>query len=662
MLAATSTSLTTAVWYTIRATGVVALVLLTVTTVLGLLSASRVRTRRWPAFAQVDLHKRATLLALVFLGIHVVTAVVDTYVRVGLLSVVVPFVSPFEPFWTGLGTIAVDLLLAVAISSALRQRIAARTWRGLHWLAYGCWPLAMAHALGAGTDAAQLWMDVVAGLCTVAVLAALAWRIGYHRTTQEEQARVGATTTAVPSRHRPPVVGATDPVRAGATGVHHRDRTPGKGSTMTATLDRTERLLRLDPGTRPDPGLDRHVALYGPLVVPTRDDRNWSHAVWRQVADSGLTGRGGGGFPAAAKWDAVTRGGRRPLVVVNAMEGEPASAKDRVLLERSPHLVLDGAEVAAALAGAREVVVCVADDRDPGARAVQRAIDERQASGSRRRFSVVRPPARYVSGEESALVSWLDHRDARPVLRVDKSVPLAMGRRPVLVHNAETMAQVALVARHGSAWFRSVGSPDAPGTTLITISGAVASAGVVEVEMGTPVSELVARVAPTAPVAGILVGGYGGAWLHPSQASTPYAPGPLAAIGATAGVGIVVVLPDTSCGIAETARIARYMAGESAGQCGPCVFGLPAIAEDLELLAAGRADAATLRRIGHRCDTVDGRGACRHPDGVVRLVRSALQVFAADARGPRRGSTVSGHRAPTVLRFPVAPPPQEASA
>ena len=110
MLAATSTSLTTAVWYTIRATGVVALVLLTVTTVLGLLSASRVRTRRWPAFAQVDLHKRATLLALVFLALHVVTAVVDTYVRVGLLSAVVPFVSPFRTVWTGLGAVAVDLL------------------------------------------------------------------------------------------------------------------------------------------------------------------------------------------------------------------------------------------------------------------------------------------------------------------------------------------------------------------------------------------------------------------------------------------------------------------------------------------------------------------------------------------------------------------------
>src|SRR5664279_4719279 len=138
MSAVVSTSTTEAVWYMIRATGIVSLVLLTLTTVLGLLSAARVRTRRWPAFAQVDLHKRATLLALVFLALHVIGAVVDSYVHVGLVSVVVPFTSSFQPLWTGLGALAVDLLAAVAISSALRRRIAPDLWRRLHWLAYGC--------------------------------------------------------------------------------------------------------------------------------------------------------------------------------------------------------------------------------------------------------------------------------------------------------------------------------------------------------------------------------------------------------------------------------------------------------------------------------------------------------------------------------------------
>jgi len=420
----------------------------------------------------------------------------------------------------------------------------------------------------------------------------------------------------------------------------------------TATLRRAERLLRSGPDGPADPGLPTYLALHGPLAVPPRDDRVWSHAVWSEVAASGLTGRGGGGFPAAGKWDAVTRSGRRPLVVVNAMEGEPASAKDRVLLECSPHLVLDGAEVAAALSGARQIVVCVADDRDPTARAVERALAERARAGRGRPVTVARPPARYVSGEESALASWLERRDARPALRVDKSVPLQVGRRPVLVHNAETLAQVGLVARHGAGWFRELGTREAPGSTLVTVSGAVRWPGVLEVELGTPVDELVARADPTGPVSGLLLGGYGGAWLHPDRMSLPYAPGPLAEAGATLGVGIVVVLSADSCGVAETARIARYMAGESAGQCGPCVFGLPAVADDLELLAAGRADAAVLARLEQRCGAISGRGACRHPDGVVRLVRSALTVFADDVADHAAGRPCPGHAAPTVLRFP----------
>jgi NADH:ubiquinone oxidoreductase subunit F (NADH-binding) len=178
---------------------------------------------------------------------------------------------------------------------------------------------------------------------------------------------------------------------------------------------------------------------------------------------------------------------------------------------------------------------------------------------------------------------------------------------------------------------------------------------VIEVELGTPVDAIVTRTEPSGGVAGLLMGGYGGAWLDPTQASVPFAPGPLAAAGATLGAGIVVVLPTSSCGIAETARIARYMAGESAGQCGPCVFGLPAVADDLELLAAGLGDSAVIRRIRERCDSIAGRGACRHPDGVVRLVRSALDVFAQDALAHAAGRPCGAHATPTVLQFPVAP-------
>ncbi len=236
---------------------------------------------------------------------------------------------------------------------------------------------------------------------------------------------------------------------------------------------------------------------------------------------------------------------------------------------------------------------------------------------------------------------------------MDKSVPLRVGRQPVVVHNAETLAQVALIARHGPDWFRRQGTTEAPGSTLVTVSGAVEFPGVIEIEMGTRVIEILERAGVASALSGVLIGGYGGAWLDPSRLETPYAPGPLAAAGATHGVGILIALPDQSCGVAETARIARYMAGESAGQCGPCVFGLPALAGDLEQLWAGRADDGLIERIFQRSATVEGRGACRHPDGVVRLVRSALAVFGDDARAHASGRPCAGHLAGTMLPFPA---------
>jgi sulfoxide reductase heme-binding subunit YedZ len=207
MLAVTSTT----VWYTMRATGIVALVLLTGTMVLGILTAGRVKTRSWPAFAQADLHKRVSILAMAFLAMHVLTAVLDTYVKVGWLAVVVPFASPYRPLWTGLGTAGVDILAAVAISSALRHRIRPQTWRAIHWLAYASWPVAMVHSLGTGTDASTLWMDAIAAICTLGVGAALVWRIVHHQQERGRAVASGSLTRVVPTQRRPVLTPTTGP-------------------------------------------------------------------------------------------------------------------------------------------------------------------------------------------------------------------------------------------------------------------------------------------------------------------------------------------------------------------------------------------------------------------------------------------------------------------
>ena len=180
---------------------------------------------------------------------------------------------------------------------------------------------------------------------------------------------------------------------------------------MTATLVTADRLLIGARGSTAPIELEEHLATHGPLVVPA-DDPHWSGAPLPGRRPIRAAGRGGAGFPSAAKWEALRQASRRPVVVVNAMEGEPASAKDRVLLSRAPHLVLDGAEAVAAAVHASEIVVCVPDHGGGPAAIVEGAIAERRRAGvSRRRVSVRRPPGRYVTGEESALAGWLNGVD-----------------------------------------------------------------------------------------------------------------------------------------------------------------------------------------------------------------------------------------------------------
>ena len=180
----------------------------------------------------------------------------------------------------------------------------------------------------------------------------------------------------------------------------------------------------------------------------------------------------------------------------------------------------------------------------------------------------------------------------------------------------------------------------------------MAHPGVVEVDRGTPLHDIAILSRPVEPAQALLVGGYGGAWVGPGDFATPYASLSLRTIGASAGVGVIVVLGPEACGVAESARIVRFLAGQNAGQCGPCVFGLPAVADDLARLARGQVDDGLMVRLHRRLGEVSGRGACRHPDGAVNLVRSALRVFAADVIAHEQGKPCAHALKPTVLRFP----------
>jgi methionine sulfoxide reductase heme-binding subunit len=167
----------TVLWYITRASGIVTLTLLTATMVLGLATTTRVRARNWPGFAQQELHRRISILAVVLLGIHVLTSILDSYVHIGWLAVVVPFTSPYNRFWVGVGSVALDLMLVVFISSLLRAHLRPGTWKGIHWLAYGSWPIALAHTFAMGTDAGEQWVIAVGVVCALSVGVALLWRL-----------------------------------------------------------------------------------------------------------------------------------------------------------------------------------------------------------------------------------------------------------------------------------------------------------------------------------------------------------------------------------------------------------------------------------------------------------------------------------------------------
>jgi NADH:ubiquinone oxidoreductase subunit F (NADH-binding) len=351
------------------------------------------------------------------------------------------------------------------------------------------------------------------------------------------------------------------------------------------------------------------------------------------VERSGLRGRGGAAFPTATKMRAVATGRGRRVVVVNAKESEPASSKDEVLLTQLPHLVLDGATVAAETVGADEVLVAIDRSYARARSCVEHAIEERRAQDRRDpKLRVVDIPSRYVAGEERALVQFLNGGDAKPTSVPPRPFERGVHGRPTLVHNVETLADLALIARNGAEWYRSFGLPDEPGSLLVTIGGAVARPGVTEVELGTPVSTLVeAAGGLTADVSAFLFGGYFGAWL-PAQAawSLPISHRALTEAGAGLGGGVVFAFPADRCGLAETARVARWLAAESAGQCGPCVYGLAAIADELTKLAGSKHRKDSLDKLSRWANDVTGRGACRYPDGAAKFVATALDAFTAD--------------------------------
>jgi NADH:ubiquinone oxidoreductase subunit F (NADH-binding) len=289
-----------------------------------------------------------------------------------------------------------------------------------------------------------------------------------------------------------------------------------------------------------------------------------------------------------------------------------------------------------------------------------RALAERAAAGlDPVSVTITQAPPRFLAGQESALVNHLGGGPARPTFQPPRVTERGLRGAPTLVQNVETLAHIALIARYGPRWFRAAGTSAEPGSMLATVYSPDGKCRVVETEIGTPLKNLLSSGPETRAW---LVGGYHGAWLALPQAFALDAltldNATLRKYGAAVGAGVLAALPSDRCGLAEAARVVSYLAAESAGQCGPCLNGLPRIAAALAELAGPRPRRQVRADVERWAGLVEGRGACNHPDGTVRFVRSALTVLAPELSWHQKGQCSATNRRP-FLPLPDGIPTSE---
>lgn len=408
---------------------------------------------------------------------------------------------------------------------------------------------------------------------------------------------------------------------------------------VSTAMPRAAVLPRLLPEDGNPEDIRSHLARHG--RIPYRGGRG---TLIRDVEQSGLVGRGGASFPAHRKLSSVLDNAvkRRvaPVIVANGAEGEPASSKDAALLGLAPHLVLDGIQLAAEAVGAGQAFLYTHSTRL--GEHVRQALAQRHDDLVT--VEVVTAPPRFLAGQETALVSHLNGGPAVPAFSPPRPGERGVSGLPTLVQNVETLGHLALIARYGPHWFREIGIRNGSGSLLCTVRRPDGRPRVFEVPFGLPLQDLLGG---PERIGAVLLGGYHGTWVHTGQALRLRLDNDsLSAVGASVGAGIVVALPADACGLIETARSVRYLALESAGQCGPCLNGLPRISAALTDLARCRADRRALGDLQRWSGLVAGRGVCHHPDGTVRFVRSALETFAGEVERHMRGQCGAMRREP----------------
>ena len=479
---------------------------------------------------------------MVFLAVHIGSAIIDGYVPLQWVDAVVPFVSDYHPVWLGLGAIAFDLLIAVIVTSLLRARLSQRVWRTVHVASYALWPIAMIHGLGiGGSDSRLTWVIALNGVCAAAVAASVTRRLLVrHPDTKARRARgrrpVTALDNPLDTAFATVFQPASEPV-AQPDGRHPFNALLDTGPIpiVSPTAVESQRLFAAAPQEWITADLDAHLARFGPLPLADYPSGAGKRLLVEKVARAGLRGRGGAGYPMAEKMMLISESRRGAIVLANGCEGDPSSAKDRALLRRAPHLVLDGIALAAHALGAREAVLAL-HTGSPLTAVLANALHGAGAGpgpgGAGRDAARLRGEREHRAGQHA------EHRRSAPDRRAD----LEQGRpRPsdAGVQRGDPRAPRPDRPLRRRLVPRALAPPHSPGTTLVTVSGAVNRPGVHEVELGLPMSDVLELAGgETEPLRAVLIGGLGGSWLPIADAiELPLAHETCADVGHRAGRG-----------------------------------------------------------------------------------------------------------------------------
>ncbi|HZU06769.1 MAG TPA: NADH-ubiquinone oxidoreductase-F iron-sulfur binding region domain-containing protein [Chloroflexota bacterium] len=367
--------------------------------------------------------------------------------------------------------------------------------------------------------------------------------------------------------------------------------------------------------------------------------------VLAEVQASGLRGRGGAAFPVGRKWQfAVETPAERKYVVANGGEDEPGSHKDRLLMEHYPHKVLEGLMLASYAIGAREAFLYVNREFTEAIASLERAIAEAQEAGylGERLFGtdysltvrLHRAPTTYVAGEDSAALESLEGKEALPRQKPPYPATHGLYGMPTVVNNVETLANVPAIVARGAAWYRTIGTPDCPGTMLFTTMERVRRPGVYELPFGTPLrylyEECAGGLADPRPLRAILPGGPSSGFLKPDALDLPLEYQAFREAGSALGCGVMTFYPEGTCLVEEVLRIAEFFAAESCGQCPACQMETQQLVRILQQVRDGKASAALLGTVDRVIQFARGKGFCSLINMPAPPIQSALRLFPED--------------------------------